>query len=95
MLGFKRFPSARAHLANYLAALVEPGLSLPKIGLAAGAVAVALPLAISMVTGEPATVWGWSVSAAIALLIVLLIEGYRLQVLAVADELERQATDEG
>jgi hypothetical protein len=53
-----------------------------------------LPLGISVVTGESASVWGWAVSAAIALLIVLLIEGYRLQVLAVTDELERQATTE-
>lgn len=94
MLGFKKFPTARAHLDNYLTDLMERGLTLPKIGLAAGAVAVALPLLISMVTGEPASVWGWSVSAAMALLIVLLIEGYRLQVLAVTDDLERQAATE-
>ncbi|HEX9225645.1 MAG TPA: hypothetical protein VF885_03175 [Arthrobacter sp.] len=93
MLGFKKFPTARAHRANYFTALTERGLTLPKIGLAAATAAAVLPLVISTVTSEPATVWGWAVSAAIALLIVLLIEGYRLQVLAITDEMERQEAD--
>lgn len=93
MFGFKKFPTARAHLANYLTDLTKPGLTLPKIGLAAAAAAVVVPLVIFLATGEAESVWGWVVTAAIALLIALLIEGYRLQELAIIEEMERRDAD--
>lgn len=93
MFGFKKFPSAGAHLANYLTDLTGPGLTLPKIGLAAAAAAAVAPWLIFMVTGEPVSVCDWVVPAAIALLLVLLIEGYRLQELAITDEMARRDAD--
>lgn len=89
MFGFKKFPTARAHLANYLKALTEPDLTLPKIGLAAAAAAAVVPLVISMAGGEPFSAWNWVIPAAIA----ILIEGYRLQELAITDEMDRQDAD--
>jgi hypothetical protein len=89
MFGFKKFPTAGAHLANYIKALTGPGLTLPKIGLAAAGAAAVVPLLIFMTTGEPVSVWSWVIPAPIA----LLIEGYRLQELAITDEMARQDAD--
>lgn len=93
MFGFKMFPTAGAHLASYLKDLTGPGLTLPKIGLAAAATAVVVPLLIFTATGGPVSAWDWVVPAAIALLIAVLIEGYRLQELAIIEEMARQDTD--
>lgn len=88
MFGFKKFPTARAHLANYLTALTEPGLTLPKIGLAS-AVAGVLPLFIFLMTGDAVPAGNWLIPA----IPIVLFEVYRLQELAVTDEMERHAAD--
>jgi hypothetical protein len=93
VFGFKMFPTAGAHLSSYLTDLTKSGLTLPKIGLAAAAAAVGVPQVIFLATGEAESGWGWVVPAAIALLMVLLIEGYRLQELAIIEEMDRQDAD--
>lgn len=86
MVGFKKFPTAVAHLASYLTDLTSPGLTISKIGFAAAATAAVVPFLIFLAGGEPVSAWNWVIPAGL----ILLIEGYRLQELAITDEIDRE-----